>query len=117
MGIFVVLLSALFLGLYETCKKISLKKSSIYEVLFFYCLSGLICSLIYVNIHLFDLTMSDFFIILGKSTIIVIDWFIVLLCMKKLDVGIVTAFGLMQTVLVVFGSHFLYQEVITWIHT
>ena len=47
--VFVVLISALFLGAYEVLKKVSLKQSRVEEVLFFYCLSGFLISLFFIN--------------------------------------------------------------------
>ena len=115
MYIFFVFLSALFLGAYEVLKKISLKRSSVYEVLFFYCLSGFLISLIFIN-DAIDVSFNEILFVLLKSAVIVINWLLVAKCMQKLDVGIVVGFSLLNTVLVVFGSSLFFNEVITWLH-
>lgn len=115
MYIFLALLSALFLGCYEVLKKVSLKKSSIHETLFFYCLCGFFVSLVFIN-KAISIDFIDVLIILMKSGIIVLNWFLVLKCMQKLDVAIVVCFSLLNTTLVVFFSHFIFGEVITIMH-
>ena len=115
MYIFLALLSAVFLGCYEVLKKVSLKKSSIHETLFFYCLCGFFVSLVFVN-KAISIDFIDVLIILMKSGIIVLNWFLVLKCMQKLDVAIVVCFSLLNTTLVVFFSHFIFGEVITIMH-
>lgn len=115
MYIFLALLSALFLGCYEVLKKVSLKKSSIHETLFFYCLCGLFVSLIFIK-DAISIGFLDVLFILIKSGVIVLNWFLVLKCMQKLDVAIVVCFSLLNTILVVFLSHFIFDEVITIMH-
>lgn len=115
MYIFIVLLSAIFLGLYEVLKKKSLQKSSVYEVLFFYCLSGFLVSLIFAN-NAFSVSFNDILFILLKSIIIVVNWWLVLICMEKLDVGIIVPFSFVGTILVVFASGLIFKEQITYIH-
>lgn len=115
MYIFIVLLSAIFLGSYEVLKKKSLQKSSVYEVLFFYCLSGFLVSLIFAN-SAFSVSFNDVLFILLKSIIIVVNWWLVLICMEKLDVGIIVPFSFVGTILVVFASGLIFKEQITYIH-
>jgi len=115
MYIFIVLVSALFLGTYEVLKKVSLKKSSVLEVLFFYCLSAFVFSMIFIKCA-FSMSLIDILFILMKSGVVVINWYLVLKCMKKLDVAIVVSFSLVNTILVVFGSSLIFKEEITWIH-
>ncbi len=115
MYIFLTLASALFLGVYEVLKKVSLKKSDIYEVLFFYCLSGFIISLVFSK-DLFNVSFLDVIFILLKSGVIVVNWLLIMKALKTLDVGVVVPFSLLNTILVVFGSFFIYKEELTWIH-
>ena len=116
MYIVYVLLSALCLGFYEVLKKISLRKSSVYETLFFYCLCGFLCSLIFTNINFFDVSGRGILILLLKSGILVINWLLVLVANKKLDVGIVSAFSLLRSVFILFESALFFSEKITWVH-
>ena len=115
MYILFVLISALFLGCYDVLKKVSLKKSSIYEVLFFYCLSAFVLSLFFIGDGL-DVNFIDVLFILLKSLIIVVNWLLVLVCMKKLDVAIVVGVSLLNTVFVVLGSSLFFEEQLTPIH-
>lgn len=115
MYIFLVFASALVLGVYEVLKKVSLKKSDIYEVLFFYCMSGFLLSIVFSR-NMFSVSLLDILFVLLKSGIIVVNWLLVMKALKKLDVGVVVPFSLLNTILVVFGSHFIYKEDITWIH-
>lgn len=115
MYIFITLLSALFLGSYEVLKKVSLKKSSIYETLFFYCFSAFLVSLLFAY-EAINIGLIDILLLLGKSGIIVLNWFLVLKCMEKLDVAIVVGFSLLNTILIVFGSSLFFFEQITWLH-
>ena len=116
MYIFVTLLSATFLGIYEVLKKVSLKKSNVFEVLFFYCLSAFICALLIAGNRVLELTFLDGVFILIKSLVIVFNWALVLKAMDKLDVGIVLPFGLINTILVVFASAIFFKEAIRWVH-
>lgn len=115
MYIFLALLSAIILGIYEVLKKVSLKKSSVQEVLFFYCFCGFIISLIFIS-YAINMTFIDVIFVLIKSAIIVVDWWLVLKCMKKLDVGIVTSFSLVNTILTVFASSLFFNEQLSWRH-
>lgn len=113
--VFVVIISALFLGAYEVLKKVSLKQSRVEEVLFFYCLSGFLISLFFIN-DAVNVDLINIIFILLKSGIIVVNWLLVAKCMAKLDVGIVVTFSLLNTILVVFASNIFFKEVITWVH-
>jgi transporter family protein len=115
MYIFVTLISAFLLGIYEVLKKVSLRKSNVYEVLFFYCLSGFVISLVFIK-DAMSINLIDLMFVFLKSVIIVINWLLVLKAMEKLDVGIVAPFSLLTTVLVVFASHFIFNEQLTWLH-
>ena len=115
MYVFIILLSALFLGVYEIFKKISLKQSNIYEVLFFYCLSGFIFSCFFVGNNL-NFNLENSLLTLLKSGILVVNWMLVAKCMQKLNVSIVVTFGLLNSALTVLLSVFLFDESITYIH-
>ena len=84
-------------------------------MLFFYCLSGFIVSLVFIK-DLFSVSFLDIAFILIKSGIIVFNWLLVMKALKKLDVGIVVSFSLLNTILVVFGSHFIYKEKLSLVH-
>lgn len=115
MYITLALLSAFILGCYDVFKKVSLKKSSIYETLFFYCLCGFFVSLIFIKDAIL-VSMVDILFILLKSCVIVVNWLLVIKCMEKLDVGIVVGFSLLGSILVVFASFFFFNENVTWLH-
>ena len=115
MYILMTLISALFLGFYDVLKKVSLKKSSVYEMLFFCCASGFVVSLFFLGAGI-SVNVVDVSLILLKSVIIVLDWILVAKCVKKLDVAIVSGFGLINTVLTVFGSAIFFKEELGWIH-
>ena len=115
MYIFLVLLSAIFLGCYEIFKKVGLKKSSVYEVLFLYCLCGFILSLMFIKDAL-DVSFVGIGLLFIKSCIIVVNWILVMKAMEKLDVGVTTPFGLFTSILVMILSYFIYDEKITLIH-
>lgn len=110
------LISAMFLGCYDVLKKVSLKKSSVYEVLFFYCLFGFLFSLIFSNINFFNVGFADVLFFLLKSCILVVNWMLVLIATKKLDVGVVTSFSMLNTIFVLFESAIFFGEKITWVH-
>lgn len=116
MYIVYTLLSAICLSCYDVFKKVSLKKSSVYETLFFYCLFGFLFSLIFSNINFFDVTLIEVLFFLLKSCILVVNWMLVLIATKKLDVGVVTSFSMLNTVFVLFESAIFFGEVITWVH-
>jgi len=111
-----VLLSALCLGCYEVLKKVSLKQSSVYETLFFYCSCGFLFSLVFSNINFIDVSGLDVLIIFIKSCILVVNWMLVLIANKKLDVGVVTAFSMLGSVFVLVESAIFFKEAITWVH-
>lgn len=115
MYIFLALASAIILGFYEVLKKVSLRKSSIYETLFFYCLCAFLVSLVFI-VDAVSVSLMDVVFILLKSGIIVFNWLLVMKCMEKLDVAIVVGFGLLNTILVIFASSILFKEQITWLH-
>ena len=115
MYILMVVISALFLGCYDVLRKISLKKSSVYEVLFFYCASAFLVSLLFIGKGI-NVDVLDVLFILLKSLIIVVNWALVLKCMKKIDVAIVVGFSLLNTLFVVFGSWIFFNENLTWAH-
>ena len=68
MYILMVAISALFLGCYDVLRKISLKKSSVYEVLFFYCASAFVISLLFIGKGI-NVNWLDVIFILLKSVI------------------------------------------------
>ena len=116
MYILFTLLSAICLACYDVFKKVSLKKSSVYEVLFFYCLFGFLFSLIFSNINFFNVGFIDVLFFFLKSCILVVHWMLVLIATTKLDVGVVTSFSMLNTVFVLFESAIFFGEVITWVH-
>ena len=115
MYIIFILFSAIFLGIYEIFKKISLNKSSIYEILFFYCFSSFILSLIFIK-QSFSIPLWAIGLLLIKSIIIVINWLLVMKAVEKLDVSVTTPFGLFTSVLVMVLSYFIFDDKITWVH-
>ncbi len=115
MYILFVILSAIFLGSYEVVKKVSLKRSSIYETLFFYCLISCCLSLIFIK-YAFIPPFVDICFVFLKSIIIVVNWVLVMKAVEKLDVGITTPFSLFTMILVIVLSYFLFDEKFTWIH-
>lgn len=115
MYIVVALISAMFLGCYDVLKKVSLKQSNIYEVLFFYCLSGFGISLLFIGNN-FSITLVDSLFVLLKSLIIVVNWLLVIKCLKKLDVSIVVGFSLVNTIFTIFGAALFFKEKITLVH-
>lgn len=116
MYILFTLLSAMCLACYDVLKKVSLKRSSVYEVLFFYCLFGFAFSLIFSNANFFNVTIIDVLFFFLKSCILVVNWMLVLIATKKLDVAVVTSFSMLNTVFVLFESALLFNEQITWVH-
>lgn len=109
MYIFIILVSALLFSLYDIFKKVSLRKSNIYEILFFYCLAGFLFSLIYIN-KVFDIDIGSIFIILLKSIIIVFDWILVIKALEKLDIGIVSPLSLISVIIVLIASSIIFDE-------
>lgn len=115
MYILMVLISACFLGCYDVLKKVSLKQSSVYEMLFFSCACGFLVSLFFIGGGI-SLGIVDLLLILLKSVIIVGDWILVAKCVKKLDVAIVVAASLINTLLTVLGSYIFFGEPLGFIH-
>ena len=110
-----VLCSACLMGVFEIVKKLSLKKSNIYEMLCLYCLSAFALSLIFIKYAVW-MSGMDVVFVFAKSLIIVVNWLLVTKAVEKLDVSIVAPFGLFTSVVVVVLSTFVFKEKITLAH-
>ena len=96
--IFVVIYS--FLKSSRDCmKKASLKRSSLYEVLFFYTLIGLILALPYFS-EAIALSPKYIFFIFIKSAVVCTAWFFSCLALGKMSVSL---YGIMDLARVVFS--------------
>lgn len=101
--------SAVCLAIYDIAKKVSLKKSSTEEILFFYTLIAFISSFIFIKDAL-NTSLIGIGIVFIKSLIISVNWAITMKAMKKLDVGIVVPFGMMTTVFVTISAYLFFGE-------
>ena len=101
--------SALCLAIYDIAKKVSLRKSSTEEILFFYTLIAFISSFIFIKDAL-NTSLIGIGIVFIKSLIISVNWAITMKTMKKLDVGIVVPFGMMTTVFVTVSAYLFFGE-------
>lgn len=103
--------SAVCLAIYDITKKISLKKSSTEEILFFYTLIAFFASFIFIKDAL-NTPLIGIGIVFIKSLIISVNWGITMKAMKKLDVGIVVPFGMLTTVFVTVSAYLFFGETI-----
>jgi len=110
-----VLCSACLMGIFEIVKKLSLKKSSVYEMLCLYCMCGFGLSLIFTKTAL-EMSIVDIFFVFIKSVVIVCNWTLVTKAVEKLDVSITAPFGLFTSVIVVIFSAVIFKEKITLAH-
>ena len=102
--------SAVFLALYDLFKKISVKdKKDIYEVLFFFCLIALLCSVFFVK-SAFNIDFKYIMFILLKSGVIALSWFFTTKAMSKLDMSIVVPFTLLGTVTTTILASIFFKE-------
>ena len=101
--------SAVCLAIYDIAKKVSLKKSSTEEILFFYTLIAFIASFIFIK-DAINTSLIGIGIVFIKSLIISVNWAITMKTMKKLDVGIVVPFGMMTTVFVTVSVYLFFGE-------
>ena len=103
-------LSALFLGLYDLFKKISVKgKKEVYEILFFYTFIAFLCSFFFVK----DAFLIDFkyvMFVLLKASVISLSWFLTMKAMSKLDLGSVTPFSLLGTAFTTIMASIFFDE-------
>lgn len=96
--IFLTVISAVFLGLYDLFKKLSVKnRKDVYEVLFFYTMIAFLCSLFFVS-EAVSVDFKYILFVLLKSLVISLSWFFTMKAVSKLDLGIVVPFSLLGTV-------------------
>lgn len=116
MYIFLAIASSFCLACYNVLKKVSLKYSSVYETLFFYCSFGFLFALMFTNVNFINVDFIDILFILLKSCILAVNWLLVLIATKKLDVGVSTSFSMLNSIFIMIESAILFNEKITWIH-
>lgn len=108
--ILLTVISALFFGMYDLFKKISLKKNdNVYEILFFYTFVAFLCGLVFIKDSLF-IGISNILFILLKTFLISISWFLTMKAMKKLDIGIVVPFSLLGAVFTTINAFLFFKE-------
>ena len=109
------LVSAVFLALYDLFKKISVKsKKDIYEILFFFCFVAFLCSAFFIK-SAFSIDVKYILFLLLKAGVISLSWFLTTKAMSKLDMGIVTPFSLLGTVITIVLAWMFFNEEIGFI--
>lgn len=108
-------ISAVFLALYDLFKKISVKgKKNIYEILFFFCFVAFLCSSFFVK-SAFSIDIKYILFLLLKASVISLSWFLTTKAMSKLDMGIVTPFSLLGTVITIVLAWVFFNESIGFV--
>lgn len=108
--IIVTMFSALLLGLYDFFKKLSVRKdNNIYQILFLFTFVAFMCNLVFVN-EAFSVEGKYVLILLAKSIIISVNWFLTMKALSKLDLGITAPFSLLGTVSTTILASIIYKE-------
>ncbi len=110
--LFVVIYSALKSGR-DCMKKASLKRSSLYEVLFFYTVIGFIFALPCVKEALILLPKLIFFVFL-KSAVVCLAWFFSCLALGKMSVSLYGIIDLTRVIFSMMMGVFILGENMTW---
>lgn len=110
--IFVILYSALKSGR-DCMKKASLKRSSLYEVLFFYTLFGFVLALPSFS-EAVSLSPKYIFLILIKSAVVCLAWFFSCLALGKMSVSLYGIVDLTRVVFSMMMGVFILGENMTW---
>ncbi len=108
--IVVTMFSALLLGLYDFFKKLSVRKdNNIYQILFLFTFVAFLCNLVFVKTAV-NIEGKYILILLLKSVIISVNWFLTMKALSKLDLGITAPFSLLGTVSTTILASIIYKE-------
>lgn len=102
--------SAIFLGLYDLFKKISIEKGkNIYEILFIFSVVSFVLSFIFIN-KAFNINFSHIIFVFIKTLVISLSWFLTAKAFSNLDVGIVVPFSLLGTITTTILAWMFFKE-------
>lgn len=93
-----IIVYAFIVSFYETSKKKSTEKDSVYHVFFYISLLGFIFTSI-ISRDVFNITFNNFFYVVLKSSIAVIAWYFGIYALKRLPLGV---YGLNNAFRVIF---------------
>lgn len=86
-------------GFFESVKKKALEKSSIYEVLAWFCLIAFIIS-IFINKNVFEIEMMNIFVIFIKALFVVAAWLLNLHVLEKMQISL---YGVISLSTIIFS--------------
>ena len=114
--------SAVALGIYDVCKKHSVKDNSVMPALFFATLSGTLFLAVFTLITgdfflLFECSLRDFFLILLKSVLVSSSWICVYYAMRELPISLASPIRSTSPLWTMLGGIMIFREFPTWLQT
>jgi len=114
MDILFVVLYAIFIGVYNVCKKLSVVKSHQAATMVLFTSTAFILSLLWIPFGVL-IPWRFVWLFVLKGFLLALSWFMILNILKTVDLTIVTVTDVLSAVLSFLLGIVLFQEIVSWL--